>query len=216
MDQMLRLDRGLGWLGDGQGRIFEPATRAWREEARAVGGEPVDLREAVRWLQRDSGRPCRVPIGVIGPREPSPPQVGAARHLGAELAGLGLTVVCGGRQGVMEAVCQGVAESGGLAVGVLPGDDWTAANPYVAIPIATGIGEARNAIIARASLCLVAVGGSHGTISEIALGLQFGRPVFGLEEAPEVPGLVRLSDVDAAVRAVARVVLALPDAGRPA
>ena len=212
MDPALHLDRALGRLGDGQGRIFAPKARAWRHGEQPVGGEAASLLEAVHWLQHDSGHPCRVPVGVVGPRQASSPQIETARRLGAWLGRLGLVVLCGGRQGVMEAVCRGVAQCGGVSVGLLPDAHWTAANPYVGIPLATGIGEARNALIARAALCLLAIGGNHGTMSEMAFAQQFGRPVFGLEDAPPVPGTVRVADADAALHAVARVVLALPEA----
>ena len=79
----------------------------------------------------------------------------AAEAIGRGLAQMGLAVVCGGRQGVMEAVCKGAADAGGVAIGMLPEADPASANPYVGIVIATGIGEARNALIARSSLCLV-------------------------------------------------------------
>ena len=92
--------------------------------------------------------------------------------LGRGLAGLGVVVLCGGLVGVMTAVSRGAAEAGGTVVGVLPNGDWRTANPWVTIPIATGIGVARNAVIARAALALVAVGGGYGTLSEIAFGLQ--------------------------------------------
>jgi uncharacterized protein (TIGR00725 family) len=123
---------------------------------------------------------------------------------------LGLVVLCGGRSGVMEAACRGVARAGGLSIGLLPGEEWDSANPYVTVPIATGIGVARNALIARAALCLIAVGGGNGTLSEIAFGLQFGRPVFALAGAPTVSGTVELDGWDALLPRVARVVLNHP------
>ncbi len=110
----------------------------------------------------------------------------------------------------MEAVCRGVAAGGGLSVGLLPGETWQAANPFVGLPLATGLGVARNAVIARAAFCLVAVGGGHGTLSEMAFALQFGRPVFALQGAPEVAGAVRLGSVATALEAVAECVLARP------
>jgi hypothetical protein len=73
--------------------------------------------------------------------------------------------------------------------------------------IATGIGEARNAIISRSAFCLVAIGNSHGTLSEVALGLQFGKKVFGLEGAAELEEVTRCADAQAALEAVARLVL---------
>lgn len=110
----------------------------------------------------------------------------------------------------MEAVCRGVARAGGLSVGLLPEGDPGEANPHVTIPIATGIGIARNAIIARASLALVAVGGDTGTTAEMAFGLQFGIPILSLLDAPALSGVLRCSGPDEAVEVVAKVVLSLP------
>ena len=109
----------------------------------------------------------------------------------------------------MLAVCEGVAAQGGVSIGLLPGESIADGNPFVTVPIPTGVGLARNAIIARGALCLVAVGGSHGTLSEVAFGMQFGKRVFGLEGAPHVDGVEHLPTVEAAMAAVARVVLAL-------
>ncbi len=109
----------------------------------------------------------------------------------------------------MEAVCKGVAGGGGTSVGLLPDEAWSAANPHVSLPLATGLGVARNAVIARAAFCLVAVGGGYGATSEIAFALQFGRPVFGLVEAPALPGIVQLDSVQAALSAVAERLLDL-------
>ena len=190
-------------------KLFDPAERRWSEAA-DIAGEPVGLREAVRWLQRDSGTPCRVPVAVIGPRAASERERQAALAVGAGLAGLGIVLLCGGKGGVMEAACEGAATAGGLSVGLLPDTEWQAANRFVTIPLATGIGEARNAIIARAALALVAIGGGYGTLSEIALALQFGRPVLTLLDPPPVAGGIPMSSVDAALDAVCRIVLALP------
>jgi uncharacterized protein (TIGR00725 family) len=190
-------------------KLFDPAERRWSEAA-DIAGEPVGLREAVRWLQRDSGTPCRVPVAVIGPRAASEEERQAALALGAGLAGLGIALLCGGKGGVMEAACEGAATAGGLSVGLLPDTEWQAANRFVTIPLATGIGEARNAIIARAALALVAIGGGYGTLSEIALALQFGRPVLALLDPPPVAGGIPMNSVDAALDAVCRIVLALP------
>jgi len=205
MAQLL-LDRVNRRLCDATRGEFDPRARAWREGT--VRGERITLREAVRWLQRDSGTPCRAPVGVIGPRDAKPGHLIFAERLGRGLGEMGLTVVCGGLTGVMGAVSKGVSEAGGTVVGVLPHGDWREANPYVTIPIATGIGEARNAIIARASLCVVAVGGGYGTVSEMALALQFGVPVFGQLET-SLAGTRAVVDVDEALDQVAGVVLAL-------
>jgi uncharacterized protein (TIGR00725 family) len=80
----------------------------------------------------------------------------------------------------MEAACRGAKAAGGITVGILPGVERGQANAYVDISIVTGLGEARNAIVARTARAIVAVGGSYGTLSEIALALRFGVPVVGL------------------------------------
>ena len=208
----LHLDRARRLLHDGAGRVFDLASHGWLPGAVTGPAEAVDVATAVAWLQRESGRPARQPIGVIGGRHATHSQLAAARSLGAGLARIGLVVLCGGRGGVMLAVCEGVTDGGGVSVGLLPGDTIADGNDFVTIPIATGIGLARNALIARGARCLVAIGGSHGTLSEVAFGLQYGKRVFGLDGAPVVEGVQQLPDADAALAAVARVVLGLdPD-----
>jgi len=190
---------------------FDAAARVWRPAA--ARGAPLRLREAVQWLQRESGQPCRPPIGVIGPRDATEDELAFATALGRGLAELGVVLLCGGLVGVMAAVSRGAAEAGGTVVGLLPDGDWRVANAWVTIPIATGIGVARNAIIARASLALVAVGGGYGTLSEIAYGLQFGKPVLGLFASAPLPGVTLVATVDEALDRVSRVVLELPATG---
>ena len=209
MSSRLLLDRGAGVLRHANLGRFEPEARVWRPEA--PHGAPVPLRDAVRWLQRESGRPCRPPIGVIGARDATDAQLADAEALGGGLGGMGLVVLCGGLVGVMTAVSKGATAAGGTVVGVLPEGDWRTANPWVTIPIATGIGVARNALIARAALALVAVGGGYGTVSEMAFGLQFGKPVFALRASPAaLIGVEVMSGVDEALDRIARVVLELP------
>lgn len=143
-------------------------------------------------------------IGVIGPRDATDAQRATAEQMGRALGALGLTVICGGRSGVMEAVCKGVDAAGGLAIGILPGSTPDEANPFVAIPLPTGLGEARNMIIAKSARVLIAVGGSYGTLSEVAYGLHFGKAVIGLEDAPQVAGVRHASNVaDALEQAMA-------------
>ena len=103
----------------------------------------------------------------------------------------------------MEAASRGASQSGGIVMGLLPGDEWETANPYVTIPLASGIGPTRNSIIARAARVLVAVGGGVGTITEMAYGLHYDRPVLALPSAPEVPGVQRFQDVDTVMAEVA-------------
>jgi hypothetical protein len=118
-------------------------------------------------------------IAVIGGSSATPQEAAAAETIGRTLAEAGAVLVCGGRGGVMEAACRGAQAAGGLTVGILPGNDAGEANPHVELVIPTGIGEARNAIIVRTAEAAVAVGGSYGTLSEIALALRLGVPVVG-------------------------------------
>ena len=119
-------------------------------------------------------------IAVIGGGEPSPEEAKLAEEVGRELARQGATLVCGGLGGVMEAACRGASSEGGVTIGILPGDSPEAANPYVQIPIVTGIGYARNIVVVKSAQAAIAVGGSYGTLSEIAHALSFGIPVVGL------------------------------------
>lgn len=120
-------------------------------------------------------------IAVVGSSNCSEKQADLAEAIGTMIAERGAIVVCGGRGGVMEAVCKGAASAGGTTVGILPGNDVSEGNPYLTIALPTGLGEARNALVARAGQAMIAIGGSYGTLSEIALALKAGRKVIGLE-----------------------------------
>jgi uncharacterized protein (TIGR00725 family) len=208
MSAIYRLDRARAALFDAEGRRFDPVGRAWlASEGAPEASEVVDAIAAATWLQRESGHRLRVPIGVIGPREASAAQLEAALECGELLAGCGFVVMCGGRHGVMQAVCEGVARVGGMSIGLLPDADPALANPFISVAIATGIGEARNALIARAAWCLIAIGDSFGTLSEVALGRQFGKLVIGLEGAARIDGVQHLATAHAAVTTVAERVL---------
>ena len=124
--------------------------------------------------------PKKIFIGVIGGGDVPPQTARIAEEVGREIARRGAVLVCGGLGGIMEAACQGAAAEGGLTLGILPGDDRRAANPYVKIPIVTGIGYARNMAVVKSSQAVIAVDGSYGTLSEIAFALQSGIPVIGL------------------------------------
>jgi len=169
-------------------------------------GAPLDLIAEATRRQRSS--PIRQPVAVVGPSDATAAQCVAAQAVGRGIASMGMALVCGGRAGVMEAACRGAAEAGGVAIGVLPGGDAQAANRYASVVLATGIGEARNAVIARAALCIVAIGDNFGTLSEVALGRQFGKRVIGLEGAAQVDGVVQVDSPAAALEEVARCVLA--------
>ena len=104
-----------------------------------------------------------------------------AEEVGRLLAERGVILVCGGRGGVMEAACKGAKGAGGLTIGILPGHDRSQANPYVDIPIVTGLGWARNALVVKTAQAAIAVDGKYGTLSEIGCALPEGIPVVGLD-----------------------------------
>lgn len=119
-------------------------------------------------------------ISVIGGSNASADAFEQARQVGEELAKRGAIVACGGLEGVMAAVCQGAKEAGGTTIGILPGDDPRDANRWVDIPICTGIGYARNAIVVYTGRAVIAVDGAYGTLSEIGHALAKDIPVIGL------------------------------------
>jgi uncharacterized protein (TIGR00725 family) len=119
-------------------------------------------------------------IAVIGDSSCSPEEAKLAETVGELLAQQGVTVICGGLGGVMEAVCRGAKSKSGLTVGILPGQDSSTANPWVDIPVVTGIGEARNVVVVKSAQAVIAIGGSYGTLSEIAYALKSKIPVVGL------------------------------------
>ena len=119
-------------------------------------------------------------IAVIGNSACSAEEAELAETVGELLAQRGATIICGGLGGVMEAVCRGAKAKGGLTVGILPGESPHTANPWVSIPVVTGMGEARNIAVVKSAQAVIAIGGSYGTLSEIAHALRSGIPVIGL------------------------------------
>jgi uncharacterized protein (TIGR00725 family) len=140
-------------------------------------------------------------IGVVGAGRADEALAAVARDVGRLLAEAGCVLLCGGRGGVMAAAAQGAAEAGGEAIGLLPGRDAAEANPYLTIVLPTGLGEARNCVIAQASEALIAVGGGHGTLSEIAFALKVRKRVVGLGSW-DIPGVEAATDPAAALRAL--------------
>jgi len=119
-------------------------------------------------------------IAVIGGGQCSKEQAELAEAVGRELARRGAILVCGGLGGVMEAASKGACSEGGVTIGILPGDNHQAANPYIQIPIVTGMGYARNIAVVKSAQAVIAIGGNYGTLSEISHALQSGIPVIGL------------------------------------
>jgi hypothetical protein len=119
-------------------------------------------------------------IAVIGDSSCSAEEAKLAETVGELLAQRDVTIICGGLGGVMEAVCRGAKSKGGLTIGILPGEDSHMANRWVSIPIATGVGYARNMAVVKSAQAVIAIGGNYGTLSEIAYALKSGIPVIGL------------------------------------
>lgn len=166
--------------------------------------------ESVRKLQTTKYK-IKIPIGVIGTGMPDEDQYQTAVDLGRGLANLGLFVICGGRAGIMEATCKGVSEKNGISIGILPESSIENANEYVSIPLASGIGFARNAIICSSSFCLVAIGGGNGTLCEIAYGLQFKKAIFALRCSLPVNGITQCSTVDHVIERICKLIFKIKD-----
>jgi len=130
-------------------------------------------------------------LAVIGGGDVGPETAALARQVGREVAARGAVLVCGGLGGVMAAAAQGAQEAGGVSLGILPDGDRRRANPFLTYTIATNLGHARNVLIAHSADALIAVDGSHGTISEAAIALKLGKPVIALSVAWDLPGLRR-------------------------
>jgi hypothetical protein len=139
-------------------------------------------------------------IAVIGAGTPDSETDAAAREVGRLLAEAGCVLITGGLDGVMAAASQGAHEAGGLVIGVVPGSSPEEANAYVRVAIATGIGDARNVILANSAEVFVAVGGAYGTLSEIAFALKRGKRVVSLGSWDVDPAVLRARTPEEAVR----------------
>lgn len=124
-------------------------------------------------------------IAVIGGGDAAGPIADMAKGVGAALAEANLSLVCGGRGGVMEAACCGhrskrTPNQGIVTMGLLPGESSSTANPYVDVAVPTGLGIARNLLVVRSAKAVIAIGGGSGTLSELAFAWQLGLPVVAL------------------------------------
>jgi hypothetical protein len=150
-------------------------------------------------------------VGVVGPSGAIDASLSqAAEQVGHQLASAGAVVVTGGGTGVMEAASRGAVRAGGMALGILPGADRREANPHLTLSLPTGLGEVRNALLVRSVDVLVAVGGSWGTLSEIALACRTGVPVYALGgwQLPDDGPVVVADAQEAAVRALTHLATA--------
>ncbi len=151
-----------------------------------------------------SGRPVQVAvIGVATADEETRRQ---AYEVGRRLAEAGAVVLSGGLDGVMEAASHGAKDAGGTVVGIVPTQTRGSGNRYREVEVVTNMGHARNVILAHSADAMIAVAGSYGTLSEIAIGLKLGRPVVGLGTW-DIDGVIAASDPAEAVE------LALAKAG---
>ena len=133
----------------------------------------------------------RCVVAVIGAGDAPRAICKLAFELGREIAKRGAVLVNGGRAGVMEFAAAGARKEGGHTIGILPGYDRSAANRHIEFAIATGIGEARNAVIVATADAVIALPGEGGTLAEIGFAKKFGKPIVALDSWPEIEGLSR-------------------------
>ena len=172
------------------------AGESYRSESDSTSARPIDY--PLRMVARV--------VAVIGAGSCDRRTAERAEEVGRRLAEGGCVVVTGGLGGVMEAASRGASEAGGLVVAVVPGADPRTGTDHAAVVIATGMGDARNAILANTAEGFVAVGGSHGTLSEIAFALKREKPVVGLDTWDVDPAVETVRSPEEAVgRLLARL-----------
>lgn len=144
-------------------------------------------------------------VSVIGGGEVDEETKNFAYNLGKELGKRGFTVINGGLGGIMEAVSKGVAEAGGMAVGIIPTYQKTDANKWITIPILTGLGHARNIIVAASGDVVVAIGGEYGTLSEISFALKLEKPVLGYKTW-NIKGIKRVKNIEETIKHIENLI----------
>ncbi|MFQ5850721.1 MAG: TIGR00725 family protein [Candidatus Binatia bacterium] len=143
-------------------------------------------------IQRDRS----LQISVIGGSDPDRNTVVLAEQVGKAVAAKGAVLICGGLGGVMEAAARGAKEKGGLTVGILPGYDAESANRFIDVLVPTGLGHARNMLVAASGDLIIALPGSHGTRSEVSIALLLGRRVIGLKAWGEISGVRQVDSLE--------------------
>lgn len=144
-------------------------------------------------------------IGVVGAGACAGELYQAAYAVGRHIAQRGAILICGGLGGVMEGAAKGAFEHGGLTVGILPGSDADTANPYVKLPIPTGLGHARNILIVQSSQVVVAIDGQMGTLSEIAIALKLGIPVIGYKSWKIDPKIIQAGSIEETIQMIDKI-----------
>jgi uncharacterized protein (TIGR00725 family) len=181
-------------------------------------GSPPHDGGSVEIPSPSSNRPRQVAVIGAGRTEEGSEAWALAEEVGRRLAEAGVTVVTGGRAGVMEAASKGAAEAGGTVIGILPGNSLGEANPHCTHVVATDIGHGRNLAVVASGEAILAVDGEWGTLSEIGLARALGRPVVALrswelvgrEKMKDAPGVVAAETPEEAVAAILK---ALPAPG---
>lgn len=146
----------------------------------------------------------KVHIGIIGAGDCSKEIYNMAGELGYLVGKNDWVLVCGGLGGVMEGASKGCHKVGGMTVGILPGKEKDSANPFIMLPIPTGLGEGRNLLVVRASDVIVAIAGGYGTLSEIGLALKMGKPVVGIKTWPGIDGIDYVNTPEQAIHMIVR------------
>ena len=153
-------------------------------------------------------------VAVIGASDATETELDLAQAVGVLLAKAGVIVVSGGLGGVMRASCEAAFTNGGTTVGLLPGDERSAGNPFLSISVPTGLGQLRNGLVANVADAVIAIGGGWGTLSEIALAMRAGKPVIGLHTwGPQSPDPSdRLTALAGSAAEAVRLALSMIDA----
>jgi len=147
----------------------------------------------------------RLVVAVIGAGDAPPEVRKLAYEVGREIARRDAALINGGLAGVMESAAAGARKEGGHTIGILPGNDRRAANRHIEFAIATGIGEARNAVIVASADAVIALRGEGGTLAEIGYALKFGKPIVAIDSWPEIAGLNRADTASDAVALALRL-----------
>jgi uncharacterized protein (TIGR00725 family) len=155
----------------------------------------------------DPRRPGQIAVIGTGDCDQASEAAQLAEEVGRRLAEAGVTVVCGGLGGVMEAAARGAADGGGEVIGIVPGVSFDDANPYCTHVVASAIGYARNLSVVASGDAVIAVGGEWGTLSEIGHARVFGKTVvalrsWGLTGRERMEGAPGVSPVETAAEAV--------------
>ena len=144
-------------------------------------------------------------VAIIGAGSCDAPTRKTAYDVGLLLAKNGYDIVCGGLGGVMEAACEGCKAGNGHTLGILPRLDIAEANPFVETPVATGLGNMRNAVVIANGVAAIAIDGEWGTLSEIALALKSGKKVISIGRWSKLEGVIPVSSAKEAVKLVVRL-----------